>query len=157
VPSNSVVVGVQRTVSKSAANVNVDVSQLRQLAKDLRKADPDLGVKLRLRMRGVGGIVADTAQEMASYSTRIPGSIKVRVSGFTVKVVAGGPGAGDAAPIENRGKGFVRHPVFGNRNVWTAKNSHPAFLAPALDADEAAVVEELVKAVDDTMRDIGMG
>lgn len=137
-------------------NISVDASSLTKLAKDLRQAAPGISKKMNTRLRNAGKLVAADAKVRSSYSTRIPASVKVSRSGVNVKVVAGGPGAGDAAPIENRGKGFVRHPVYGNRDVWTAQNSHPAFLAPAFDSQQEAVVAEIAQAVTDALRDSGL-
>lgn len=137
-------------------SISVDTTSLTQLAKDLRKAAPDVSKKMNTRLRNAGKLVAGAAKVNASYSTRIPASVKVNRRGVNVTVTAGGPGAANAAPIENRGKGFVRHPVYGNKDVWTAKNSHPAFLLPALASQEDAVVTEVASAVSDALRDSGL-
>lgn len=143
--------------SRSGSSVSIDTSQLKDLGVRLRKGSPELGRQMRTGLREIGQVVADDAKRRASFSKRIPGSIKVRTtSGFSVSVVAGGGNATDAAPIENHGKGFVRHPIFGNRNAWTAKGSHPAFLAPAADASRAAIEEKTVKVIDNTFRAIGI-
>jgi hypothetical protein len=131
--------------SKSGISIIVDTKALSRLAADLRLAAPEAWKACRVALKAAGEIVAADARARTSYSSRIPGSVKVRTtSGGNVKVVAGGARAENAAPIENRGKGFVRHPVFGDREDWTAKNSRPAFLAPALAAhmDEVATAVE---------------
>lgn len=137
------------TTSKSGGvKVVVDTKALARLARDLRAAAPEAWKACRVSLRAAGEIVAQDARARTSYSSRIPGSIKVRVtSGGNVKVVAGGEAAPDAAAIENRGRGHVRHPVFGDREVWTDKNSRPAFLAPALEAHYEEVADMVTDAV----------
>jgi len=151
--------GPART-SMSGTPLSVDVSELKAFAKDLRAADKQLAKAMQLRLRKAGELVADEARRRSSFSRRIPASIKVRVSGVTVKVVAGGSQAELAAAVENHGRGYVRHPVFvpksqlpGPPGRWTNKNSHPAFLAPALEAKQEQVVEMVAAAVDETLRE----
>jgi hypothetical protein len=140
--------------SQSGTPIVADTRQLSKLARDLRKASPEAWKAYRVAVRAAAQIVAEDAKSRASFSHRIPGSIKVRVtSGGNVKVVAGGDAAPDAAPIENKGKGFVRHPTFGRTGPgdWTSKNSHPAYLAPAFDAHKEAVMDAIERAVGDAV------
>ncbi len=135
--------GENTGVSQSGIPIYADTQQLSRLARALRDAGPEVWKECRAKLRAAGQIVADDAKLRSSpFSGRIEYSIHVRTTASgNVKVIAGGESAPDAAAIENRGKGFVRHPVFGNREVWTDKNSHPAFLAPALDANADRIVE----------------
>lgn len=120
--------------------IEIDVAALREAAAQMRATIPAAHAAAKKALEAGGEMVAKTAAANASYSDRIPGSLRVTVSGtLLVKVYAGGDAATDAAAIENRGKGFVRHPVFGNRAAFTDKNSHPAFLQPAGEHDEAAI------------------
>lgn len=157
--SETVTISTTKTpgTSKSKAGFRIDTSELKGVAKQLRAADPALAKQLQLRLRGMGDIVAEEAEARAHFSTRIPGSIKVRVSGFTVKIVANTNGlADDAAPLENNGAdGMFRHPVFGNTDVWVDQQSHP-FLAPSLEAkaDEIEVLAEAI--ITDTLTEVGL-
>ena len=146
------------SASRSGVPIVVDVSQLRRLARDLNRVSIEAGKALTAGMRVAGGVVAQDAMGRAGYSKRIPASIKVSGGRANFKVKAGGESAPNAAPIENKGKGVVRHPVFvpmselpGPPGRWTEKNSHPAFLAPALEAkaDQVAeiVLDTLEKAI----------
>jgi hypothetical protein len=122
------------------------------MADELRALGPEVDVAIRSGIRTILGVIAEEAKSRASFSTRIPGSIRVRVSprGLSGSVSAGGAAAPDAAPIENKGKGNVRHMVFGDTNVWTDKNSHEAFLAPALEAKTSeveAMIDTLLESV----------
>jgi hypothetical protein len=137
----------------------VDTRDFRKFAKALMVAAPMVYATLRINMRGVGDIVANEARGIAAgASTTVPDSIKVRVSGATVSVVAGGAGVPMGGLLEegNVGgsKGTFRHPVFGNATVWASQPMHP-FLAPALankmDAAEIAAVEALDLAIEEAV------
>ena len=120
----------------------------------MRRAAPEVAKDLKGSLRRAGEIVAADARSRAGFSSRIPGTVKVRVSGPSVSVVAGGSGAPGAAPLENRGRsGTFRHPVFGNRDVWVAQEAHP-FLVPAADAQMGRIVAAVEQAVDDALRRI---
>lgn len=140
--------------SQSGIPIYADTRQLTRLAADLRAASPEAWSACRRALRVAGELVAEDARQRVGYSSRIEYTIKVRTGGRgIVKVVAGGEGAPDAAPIENRGRGFVRHPTFGHRDRFTAKNSHPAYLSPALDAHR----EEVLKIIEESVTGAVMG
>jgi hypothetical protein len=133
--------------SQSGIPVVVDASEMTRLARDLKRAAPEVYAAFRGELRAVAQVVATEAKSRASFSTRIPATIKVRAGVGTVKVVAGGPGAPDAAPLENKGRaGTFRHPVFGDRNVWVEQQARP-FLAPALEAHRETVATGIEVAV----------
>lgn len=142
--------------SRTGISAVADTRGLSRLARDLRRAAPEAWRAYRLAARAAAQPTLKDARARASYSRRrdernsrgIPASLRIRVTaGGNVKVVAGGARAPNAAPIENRGRGFVRHPVFGHRDRWTSKGSHPAFLAPAFDAHREAAVRVIEEAV----------
>lgn len=132
--------------------VTVESGGLKKLAQAARRADRDIARTLRTGLKAAGEIVARDARSRAAFSSRIPSSIKVSTARGSVTVKAGGSSAPDAAPIENKGKGHVRHPVFGHMNVWTDKNSPPAYLHPALDAKREEAHLAVREAVLETVR-----
>ena len=134
--------------SSTGEPIVADTRQLSRLARDIRACSPEAWKACRVALRAAGNVVLDQAKANAAFSHRIPQSGKVRVTaGGNVKVVFGGDAAPDAAAIENKGRGDVRHPVFGRSTAWTSKNSKPAFLAPALDAHRDAIAEAVGTAV----------
>ena len=144
--------------SHTGLPVAVDVEAIRVLAADLRRVSPAAWAATKVALAKGGELVLRDAQANASYSSRIPASGVVQVSATGgVRVRFGGDEADDAAPIENKGKGFVKHPVFGNRGVWTAKNSHPAFLAPAVNKNRVQILAIVERAVGDRVQKIVEG
>lgn len=151
--------------------VKTNTSGVADLARDIRRGAPAVWPECRRALLAAATPVQQeavarvrawaraTPPGMPSHQSGrgVAASIHVRVTaGGQVEVVAGGAQAPEAAPIENKGRGFVRHKVFGHPDRWTSKNSHAAFLAPAFDKFEAqaaeAVEEAVVRAVERTMR-----
>lgn len=136
-------------MAKSGIPVYADTAALSRLSRNLRAASKVAWKAYRVGAAAGAEIVLKDAQGRASYSKQIPDSGRVRVTaGGNPQVVFT---ALNAAPIENSGKGFVRHKVFGHDDRWTAKNSHPAFAAPALDAHATEVIALVEKALVDAI------
>jgi len=136
-------------MAKSGIPVYADTAALSRLSKQLRAASKVAWKAYKVGAAAGAEVVLKDAQGRASYSKQIPASGRVRVT------AAGNPQvvftAPNAAPIENSGKGFVRHPVYGHRDRWTDKNSHPAFAAPALAAHREEVIAAVEKALVDAI------
>lgn len=136
-------------MAKSGIPVYADTAALSRLSRNLRAASKVAWKAYKVGAAAGAEVVLKDAQGRADYSSRIPQSGRVRVTaGGNPEVVFTAP---NAAPIENSGKGFVRHPTFGHRDRFTAKNSHPAFAAPALAAHQDAVVAAVEKALVDAI------
>lgn len=138
----------------------VDVRGLTQLAKDLNKiADKDLRNRLRKGLRAGGNIVAAAAKANASWSGRIPGSIRVGVTTKGVYVRAGGPKAPHAVVFEGKvDGGDRRHPVFatGDRGTWHwAVQPKKPFLVPALNANAEKVAALAADEIEKAFKDNG--
>lgn len=154
----------RRTVTARGTG-GIDTSEFKAAVKALRRAQPQLAKELRKELREAGLIVAEEAKKIIEpHSKKIPRTIKVRVSGASVAVVAGGPNAPTAALFElgNTGgkgsasasrNGVFRHPVFGNREQWVNQPMHP-FLAPAALANLPRVDEHVGRALDTVTRTI---
>jgi hypothetical protein len=133
-------------------NVGVTVTDLSRLSRDLRKANKALAGKWRQSLKKAGQIVADRAKTNASWSDRIPGTIKVSATQRRVAVKAGGDRAPHAAPFEGAdGKAKFRHPVFGHRKTWVDQEVRP-FLLPALKAS----LDQVADAVADALGDLDL-
>lgn len=121
--------------SAEAVTLTVTSSDLSKLYADLKGVEGNLRVELR------HGVVAGmkpmqaAVKSAASFSTRIPGSIKTKTSfsarKASVAIFADPNIAPEAAPINNKGKGGTfRHPVYGNRDVWVSEKARPFFTEP---------------------------
>jgi len=138
---------VASNVSPTGSPIVADTAGLSRLARNLRAASPEAWKACRLAMRAAAAPVMSEAQARAGWSTRIPGSMRIRPRAGTVKIVAGGPAAPDAAPYEHHGlPGKFRHPLFGNRDYWYDQTARP-FLGPAAEAAKGEVSEKLLAAV----------
>lgn len=127
--------------SRAGVPVYADTAALSRLSRSLRRAAPVAWATYKATAREAAGVILEDAQSRASFSQRIPGSGSVQVTGGgNVKIVFTAP---NAAPIENQGRGFVRHPVYGHMDRWTDENSRPAFASPALEAHIAPTVAKI--------------
>lgn len=140
--------------SRIARGETVDVSDFSRFAKVLRKKAPESATKMRKGLRASGMIVSERTKANASFSSRIPGSVSVRTSGASVSVTAGGTKAPNAAPIENKGKGYVRHPVFGDMSNWTGKNSHGPWFTPAVHDAAPFFRKAMTDVLEDTVQEV---
>lgn len=135
--------------------IAVNTAGLTELAAKLRAVGAAATERFDESLEKAGEIVVTDARARASYSSKIPGSIHVEVAGpGFVRVTTSLP---EAVAIENRGRGHVRHPLFGTREHWYTKNSHPAFLHPALYATREEVVASLIETIHEAFVEAGLG
>ena len=131
--------------------MSVELASLKRHQDKLLALDKTTRNALKAEMRTIGAAVANRAKRNASWSTRIPGSIKVRTR-LTGKrpgviVLADASKAPHARPYEDiEGRGAFRHPVFGHEDRWVPQRSRP-FLAPALRAELPSAKARLAEAV----------
>lgn len=137
-----------------------------QIAADMRALPVETRKAVRPALRAAGQQVAEAAKGNASWSSRIPGTIRVRTS-FRferegVEVIAGNASTPHARPFEDvRQRGSFRHPVFADaanktRRQWTwvSQTSRP-FLFPAARATEAATTAAMRSVLDTAAVSIG--
>ncbi|MFL6141576.1 MAG: HK97 gp10 family phage protein [Labedaea sp.] len=112
-----------------------------EIARDMRRLEPQTRTAIRPALRQGGQMVAREAAVRSSWSSRIPATIRVEVSFRAnregVRIRMGGPHAPHARPYENLGEpGTFRHPVYG-RDVWVSQAARPALFPAARDAAPA--------------------
>lgn len=122
--------------------LKVEATGLRQLGRELRAMRPEIYRTVQKALRAAGEEMAEDARERASWSTRIPGTIKVSASGIDSIVLKAGGGKNSTAPhaaaYEHAGaEGTFRHPVHGDptltRDEWTwVREEARPFLLPAV-------------------------
>lgn len=86
-----------KTITTQSA---VDVSEFREMAAALKKADAVAYLTLKRNLKAAGDLIAKDARQISSrYSSTIPPTIKVRARGVSIAVEAGGNfgGASDKA------------------------------------------------------------
>jgi hypothetical protein len=144
---------------------HVSAPDLRQLYVDLKGVEGNLRVELRRGIREAAQSVADAVKSEASWSSRIPGAVRVkpqfsaRTTGVTVEVDP--KKAPEAKPLNNGGKsGSFRHPVFGRGTqsrdqwTWTDQPARPFFDA-ATRAKTPDVERRIAQVADDVARKAG--
>lgn len=130
--------------------------EIRRLVRDLGKIPPDIRKELRPAIRKVGDVVVQDARRRASWSTRIPGAIRIGInfssgSRAGVTVVGSVAKAQHLRVYEHLGfKAPFRHPVYG-RNVWVSQMARP-FLFPAVAAHAEDVDKAIGEVIDKVAR-----
>ncbi len=137
--------------SRGGTPILADTKALARLASDLRRASPEAWRACRTSLRVAALPIAEDIRQATSYSSRIPATVRIRTGRGNVRILIGGPAAPNAAPIENHGKGHVRHPVFGDREDFTDKNSHPAFAEPVVNKHREPFAREVGGAITDAV------
>lgn len=127
-------------------DISVHFDGMADLRKALKAAADGTDKRLRKGLKSAGDITAKKAEERASWSSKIPGSIRTSVGQKNVAVIAGGPKAPEAISYETHGK----HPVFSkNRKRWNKKPLKRPFLKPAAEETVDQVAEAVLDAVGD--------
>lgn len=109
--------------------------------------------KLRKRLEQGAELTAEEARRVAAaFSTKIPNAISVKSDGYGVSVVSDGT----IAPAGRPNEFGLRHPVFGDREVWRA-TPHRPYLAVAEARTIDRVLEIAAGWLDDEAHDHGLG
>lgn len=128
------------------------------VAEDMRALPRELRKEMRPKLRKAGEVVVRDARARARWSTRIPGTIRIRTSfrvhRESVEVIAGGKRAPHARPYEGLSRDPFRHPLFGNREAWVSQPARP-FLLPAAKAKRGEVDAAIKEAFDAAPKGIG--
>lgn len=114
-----------------------DSASVRALVADLGVLPGAIRAGLRQEFRQAGKVALDRARQNASWSSRIPAAISLRVStsatGAGIALRVDSSRAPHARPYEGFGAsrgGTFRHPVFGGP-AWATQGVRP-FLLPAV-------------------------
>lgn len=146
----------------NALAVTVQAPDLHALYVALKAIEGNLQVEMRRGIKTAAQPVVDRVKSNASFSSRIPGAVKTKVSfaaksaGVTVYVDAGM--APEARPLEHGGKGGTfRHPVFADQSrqtrggyTWVSQKAHPFFgsASVAEDSKITAAINAICAAVE---------
>jgi hypothetical protein len=134
------------------------------IANDLRRLPQETRKKIRPKLRRIGDRVAATAKANASWSSRIPATVRV-VTSFRferegVDVKLGGRGAPHARAYEGLTRNPFRHPVHGDPRktrkewAWVYQAARP-MLQPAARQHEAETHREMRAVLDEVGAELG--
>lgn len=129
----------------------VEFAGLRVLVGELGVMPGEVRSGLRVGFRAAGQVTLEHARGNASWSSRIPGAMGLRVStsgrNTGVMLRVNSARAPHARPYEGiDGRGTFRHPVYGDRDTWVAQATRP-FLRPAIEATRPAYLKAAEEAV----------
>lgn len=133
-----------------------DLVAFRQAIGGLRTMPADVRRKLRPALKQAAAPIVAEAKAKASWSTRIPGAIRVGVTKKGVEIRVRAKKAPHARAYEGlTASGTIfRHPVFGDRDVWVAQRTRP-FLLPAVRAHRDQVRKAVTDVVDQVAKEHG--
>lgn len=127
--------------------VGVQANGLTKLVKDMEAITPKILAETVESLRMAGELIANTARTEASWSQRIPGTIRVTgATPRTITIKAGGADAPHAYTFEAPDGKPVRHPTYGH-NPWVEQMPRP-FLRPAVESHTDEIAELIVLAID---------
>jgi hypothetical protein len=132
--------------------MTVGRGQLQQLITDLGEIPPAVRRELRPALRRAAQPALESIRSNASWSSRIPGAVKLSTSfgrqpGVMIRVDS--TKAPLARPIEHDGRpGTFRHPVYGNREVWRPQQARPFFYR-GVEATADQIRDEIGAVIDD--------
>lgn len=140
-------------------DVSADVTSYGELIAKLRASKSAATEALRRNVKTAADGVVSQANRLTQYSVRIPitaTSLTPTLARITTRGAGTSKDDDIGAVIENRGKGDVRHPTFGNRHKWTSKNSHPEFMLAALHARERQSHDLITSSLIEALREVDL-
>lgn len=135
--------------SRRSGGWSVDTAGLDLFVDEMRKVPKDMRREVRKAIVKATADIRNDMARRASWSSRIPGAIGVRVAfgqaRTTIRVNAGR--APHARPYEGVGRGNTfRHPVYGDYDVWVTQGTRPFFF-PAVRDHRKATRDAVERAV----------
>lgn len=116
------------------------------LRKELNRALRDAAKPMIPKARASARARLPTRGGLADRVARAPQRVQVRTGRDPgVRIVAGNKGSG----ARSAEQGTVKHPVFGNKNVWVVQQVPAGWFSEPLLEEAAAVRRELVTALED--------
>ena len=139
---------------------SIDTTEVKSLAARLSRIPKEFQAGVRKPLRAVGTALLADARANSTWSSRIPGSLSLRVTlngrrpGVTVR--ASLKSAPEARVYEGILDDTFKHPLFGDRDNWYPQAARP-YLLPAVEANTQRVVDEITRLVEDVERRAGLG
>lgn len=130
---------------------------MRDVVNDLRQIPAKVRQQMRPTLVKAAEPMLRDAKRNASWSSRIPGAIRLAVTkkGVTIVVSASkAPHARAYEGISSDRTGNFRHPVHGHEDRWVTQRQRP-FLMPAVNAHKDDVEPAIRQMVQDVAREHG--
>ncbi len=154
----------------ASAQMKFDTKAMKDLAREMRLSNRKAYLKMNKALREGAQVVADDAKANASWSSRIPDTIKVKGGLARLSVVAASGADNEkllpfAKAMEygskHQGGRWNRHPVFAARGStaynttarWVNQPIRP-FLTPAVVKNRELIIELVVDTVNRTLDEI---
>lgn len=143
--------------SKQFASQHKGTAELRRFIRDFEKFPAELRKEMRPMLKATGDRALARARANASWSTRIPGSLRVSVS-FTkrsagVTLTSNRNRAPHGRPYANLGKpGFFRVPTGTPSEPWVRVQARPWFFSAADVAMTKDIDRKIGEVVDSVAR-----
>lgn len=120
------------------------------LAEGFREVPDELRKHVAHRLRPVGEITVAAVRRNASWSSRIPGAVSLRIA-FRGKdpgliITVDRHKAPHARPYEGFMASSFRHPVFGDRDTWVTQDVR-RFVWPAVQETQQEVADAVDEAI----------
>lgn len=132
---------------------------MRITSQDIAKVPVELRRRLGPQIKAAGQSTLAAARANASWSSRIPGALSLKVSFAQnragVTIVADTSRAPHARAFEGIVSDAWSHPLFGDRDFWYRQAARP-YLRPAAQATGGVVVEQIIAAVDQALDAAGL-
>lgn len=132
------------------------------LAKSLRDVPQRFKREARRALTQAGQRTLQQAMMNAAFSSRIPGSLSLKVSFRSTRPGVIIRASLDKAPharvlegITATG-GYFKHPVYGNKRVWVEQKTRP-YLAPAVRDTRRQLLADIDKIAADIVAKIAQG
>lgn len=123
-------------------------SDLRKIAKSLRGADKDLRKEVRRALaRGAKPLIPEARKAARQALPHTGGLNKTTIPFRTQVLMSRNPAVRIRAP-RSREDGRLRHPVFGNREVWRDQPIPTEWFEESLSRNAPKVRPELLQAID---------
>ncbi len=131
-----------------------DLVAFRQAIAELKDMPKEIRKELRPALRKAADPIVTAARAAASWSTRIPAAIGVRILKRGVEIRVNQKKAPHGRVYEGLSGMTFHHPVFGDRQAWVAQRARP-YLLPAVRAHRDEVRKAIADVVEQVARKHG--
>lgn len=118
---------------------------LATIRRSAKSAIPDVRASAERTLPSGGGLAALIAGSKIGVRTRLTGRVGVQIRGDSPRSIR----------AMNRGR--LRHPVFGNREVWVTQQVKPGWFTDPLQKRAPAIQRDIRQAMSDIARRIEKG